>query len=107
MKAKKNIEDGWGDSAYVVSKVAVSALTIIQQRQLNEIKPSLNISVNSVHPGYVDTDMTNHTGTLTIEEGAIAPLYLAIGDHNLKGEYVWCDCKIIDWYADTVKSKLD
>jgi NAD(P)-dependent dehydrogenase (short-subunit alcohol dehydrogenase family) len=68
--AGKNVADGWGSSAYNVSKVGVSALTIIQQRQFDkDSRPG--IVVNSVHPGYVDTDMTSHKGPLTIEQGMI------------------------------------
>ena len=95
-----NKADGWGGSAYVVSKVAVSALTFIQDRKYGP----KGIFVNCVHPGYVDTDMTSHKGPLTIEQGAKGPLYLAIGDEkgqtNLKGVYMWYDCSIVDWYSE-------
>lgn len=64
-------------------------------------KPCRNISVNAVHPGYVDTDMTSHKGTLTIEEGASAPLYLALDDHGLKEKYIWHDKNVVDWYGVT------
>ena len=46
----------------------MSALTRIQQRQFDQ-DPREDLIVNSVHPGYVDTDMTNHQGPLKIEEG--------------------------------------
>lgn len=102
-KEGTNIADGWGGSAYSVSKVAVSALTFIQDR---EYGPK-GIFVNCVHPGYVDTDMTSHKGPLTIEQGAKGPLYLAIGDEkgptDLKGVYLWYDCSIVDWYSELKK----
>nr|XP_022913892.1 carbonyl reductase [NADPH] 1-like isoform X1 [Onthophagus taurus] len=88
---------GWNDSAYVVSKVGVSALTRIQQKEFNLRRGDLNVSVNSVHPGFVDTDMTDHQGVLTIEQGAEPILYLALEQHGFKGEYVWCDSKVVDW----------
>ena len=100
-KEGKNIEVGWGNSAYVVSKVGVSALTIVQQREFDKEEPNRNISANSVHPGYVDTDMTRHKGPLTIEEGARAPLYLALEPHGLKGQYVWFDSTVKNWVADS------
>lgn len=65
-------EKGWPTStmsAYEVSKVALCALTRIQQRQFDHDNERPDILVNSVHPGYVDTDMTKHTGHLTIEQG--------------------------------------
>jgi NAD(P)-dependent dehydrogenase (short-subunit alcohol dehydrogenase family) len=36
------------------------------------------IKVNSVSPGFVDTDMNGHRGTLTVEEGAAVPVRLAL-----------------------------
>ncbi|XP_050424936.1 carbonyl reductase [NADPH] 1-like [Adelges cooleyi] len=96
-----NHEDfGWPSRAYAVSKVGVSALTIIQQRQFNS---DSDIIVNSVHPGYVDTDMTSHKGPLTIDEGAVAPVYLALlpeGEKNIRGKYIWCDKTVRDWYKN-------
>ncbi|XP_075981430.1 carbonyl reductase [NADPH] 1-like [Anticarsia gemmatalis] len=84
----------WGDSSYAVSKVGVSALSNIQQRLL----ASRNIKVNSVHPGYVDTELTSHKGPLTIDEGAVAPLYLALdADDSIQGKFVWYNKEVVDW----------
>lgn len=94
-----NAENGWGNSAYVVSKVGVSALTVIQQRNFDNEPEKRDISVNSVHPGYVNTDMTSHKGPLSIEEGARAPLYLALEPHGLRGQYIWFNSTVVDWYA--------
>ena len=46
----------------------MSALTRIQQRQFDQDSRE-DLIVNCVHPGYVDTDMTQHKGPLKIEEG--------------------------------------
>lgn len=56
------------------------------------------IKVNSCHPGYVATDMSSHKGPLTTEQGAEAPLFLALeaGD-DIKGQYVWYDKTIVNW----------
>jgi carbonyl reductase 1 len=62
--------EGWPNSTYQVSKVGVSALTFIQQRAF-DADPREDLIVNAVHPGYVDTDMTGHTGPLTIEQGKL------------------------------------
>ncbi|XP_039279747.1 carbonyl reductase [NADPH] 1 isoform X2 [Nilaparvata lugens] len=99
----KSEEKGFGCSAYNVSKVAVSALTFIQQKLLlNDPRPG--IIVNCVHPGYVDTDMTSHKGPLTPDEGAEASIMLATLPENAsrpKGDYVWYDGKIYDWNSPT------
>lgn len=97
--AKNGVHEakGWGKSAYVVSKVGVSALTRIHQKNFEKERPDCKIKVNSVHPGYVDTDMTSHKGPLTIEQGASAPLYLATTNHELYGQFVWCDSTHVDW----------
>ncbi|CAH0551588.1 unnamed protein product [Brassicogethes aeneus] len=102
-KDNKNKEEGWGSSAYVVSKVGLTALTIIQQREFDAEQPNRNVMINAVHPGYVDTDMTSHKGPLTIEEGARAPLYLAL-EASLKGKYVWFDSQEVNWYGENTPS---
>ena len=91
-------EKGWGGSTYVASKVGLSALSRIQQRELLK-DDRQDISVNHVHPGYVDTDMTSHKGPLTIEEGAKSSIYCALLPVNtdIKGKYLWYDCRIVDW----------
>lgn len=79
--------------AYKVSKVAVSALTRLQQREV-----SRGISLNSLHPGFVKTDMTKTAGYLTIEEASKTPVYLALDiDQSVKGKYFWFDKTEKDW----------
>jgi len=68
---------GFPNSAYGMSKVGVTALTFVQQR-LFDADAREDIIVNACCPGYVDTDMTSHKGHLTIDEGALTPLYLAL-----------------------------
>ncbi|XP_041980423.1 carbonyl reductase [NADPH] 1-like [Aricia agestis] len=79
--------------SYRVSKVAVTALTQIQQREIGR-----NISINSIHPGFVKTDMTSNYGHLSVDEASEAPVYLALDcDQNLKGKYIWFDKSEVDW----------
>ncbi|KAJ8940430.1 hypothetical protein NQ314_010727 [Rhamnusium bicolor] len=109
MDAKENKaqQEGWGNPphcAYVISKVGASALTIIQQGLFNHEIPNRNISVNHVHPGLVKTDL-NSNGNLTIEQGARAPLYVAL-DANFKGKYVWSNCQIVDWYRQPTPASI-
>ncbi|XP_042892815.1 carbonyl reductase [NADPH] 1-like [Penaeus japonicus] len=105
-KAKEGTwkEAGWPNSTYVVSKVGVSALTRIQQRAF-DADPREDLVVNCVHPGYVGTDMTSYKGPLTIEEGAVAPSYLALLPPDIKepkGAYVWFDKQVVDWVKGPV-----
>lgn len=84
----------YGD--YKVSKVAMSALTFVQQRQFKE--EGKDISINCVHPGFVKTEMTKGMGDFTPERGARAPLYLALeAPQKLKGTFVWHDCHQVNW----------
>jgi carbonyl reductase 1 len=99
-KEDKHQAAGWPNSAYAVSKVTLSALVPIQQRAFDKQRPDDDIVVNSCHPGYVDTDMSSHKGPLTVEEGAVAPLYLALLPPNVdkpRGEFVWRDKTVVDW----------
>ncbi|KAI3710872.1 hypothetical protein L2E82_40667 [Cichorium intybus] len=74
LKANKLSENGWPltVAAYKVSKATINAYTRLLARKFH------NILVNSVHPGYVITDITSHTGHLTPKEGAKAPVMVAL-----------------------------
>ncbi|KAJ2949638.1 hypothetical protein O0L34_g15563 [Tuta absoluta] len=78
---------------YRTSKIAVCALTRVQQNEVGK-----NISVNCIHPGLVQTDMTKNTGMLTMDQAAKAPVYLALDiDQSVKGKYFWFDKQERDW----------
>lgn len=92
-------QKGWPSRTYAVSKVGISALTRIHQRAFDS-DPREDLVVNCCHPGFVDTDMSSHLGTMTIEEGAACPSYLALLPPNItepKGCYLWHDKTLVDW----------
>ncbi|XP_045501430.1 carbonyl reductase [NADPH] 1-like [Colias croceus] len=79
--------------AYRVSKVALCALTKIQQTIVGK-----NISVNSMHPGFVRTKMTNGAGDMSTDDASIIPVYLALdADQSVKGKYICSDRTEVDW----------
>ncbi|XP_023942161.2 carbonyl reductase [NADPH] 1-like [Bicyclus anynana] len=87
--------DGGTIPTYRVSKIALSAVTMVHQREFE----SKNISINSMHPGLVRTDLTSGAGFFSIEEAAETLVYLALdAPQSLKGAYVWFDKKVLDWY---------
>jgi NAD(P)-dependent dehydrogenase (short-subunit alcohol dehydrogenase family) len=59
--------------AYTSSKSAVNAITV---QFANELR-NTPIKVNAADPGYVATDLNQHRGPRTVEQGAIAPVRLA------------------------------
>lgn len=59
--------------AYNSSKSAVNALTV---QFANELR-NTPIKVNAADPGYVATDMNQHQGYRTVEQGAAVPVRLA------------------------------
>jgi NAD(P)-dependent dehydrogenase (short-subunit alcohol dehydrogenase family) len=63
-------------AAYSPSKTALNALTV---QYANELRKE-GILVNAVAPGFVDTDSNNHTGFLTVEQGAEVLVRLATLD---------------------------
>lgn len=60
-------------AAYSPSKTAVNALTVHYANELRKDR----ILVNAVAPGFVDTDSNNHTGFLTVAQGAAVLVRLA------------------------------
>lgn len=81
---------GWADSAYGCSKIGVTLMSFAQQKELDKDSRQ-DIIVNPCCPGYVDTDMTSHKGTKTIDDGADTLIYLALLPPNTtspKGEFV-------------------
>lgn len=91
----EDFADGGTLPAYRVSKVALCALTGLQQREL----AARDISVNALHPGLVRTDMTRHVGFLTPAEAAETPAWLALdAPAALRGRYVWYDRSVLDWF---------
>ncbi|MDQ0379098.1 SDR family NAD(P)-dependent oxidoreductase [Amycolatopsis thermophila] len=60
-------------AAYSPSKTALCALTV---QYANELRKD-GILVNAVAPGFVDTDSNNHTGFLTVAQGAAVVVRLA------------------------------
>lgn len=81
-------ESGYGKynfSAYSNSKTALNAFSVLLA---NELRPS-GIKVNAVCPGYTATDLNDHQGTQTLEEGAEAIVKLATaGPDSLTGAYI-------------------
>lgn len=83
---------GWSP-AYCVSKTTVNAIT----RQLSFELLSKNISVNSVCPGWVKTDMGGQGAMRPVEKGAETPVWLASeAPQSLSGKF-FRDKKEIPW----------
>ncbi|MGO4108532.1 SDR family oxidoreductase [Paenibacillus sp. YAF4_2] len=59
--------------AYMSSKTAVNALTVLFARELKDTA----IKINSADPGYTATDLNGHTGYRTVEQGASIVVKLA------------------------------
>jgi Dehydrogenases with different specificities (related to short-chain alcohol dehydrogenases) len=59
---------------YSVSKAALNCATLMYANALRKD----GIRVNAVNPGYVATDLNDHRGVLTVEQGAEAPVRLAL-----------------------------
>ena len=79
--------------AYNVSKSAVNAWTV---QLAHELKDS-SIKVNTIHPGYVQTDMNGGQGEITVPEGARTSVKLAlIDDDGPNGGYYYRD-EVLPW----------
>ena len=97
--AGDHVAKGWPDHTYAVSKIGLSALTRIQQQKFSENPDLKDVVINHIHPGYMSTDLTCHKGPLTIDQGAKSSIFAATLplDTDVKGQYIWSDCQILDW----------
>ena len=77
---EKESPEGWPSApyGYAVSKAGVIAIT--KALALEDEKSRKRVLINACCPGFVNTDMTNGNGTMTVDEGAKTPILLALGD---------------------------
>jgi NAD(P)-dependent dehydrogenase (short-subunit alcohol dehydrogenase family) len=83
---------GAGSPAYRISKAALNALSVIQSEELAADR----IRVNTIHPGWVRTDMGGPSASRSIEEGADTAVWLATEKDIPTGKYI-SERKEIDW----------
>jgi NAD(P)-dependent dehydrogenase (short-subunit alcohol dehydrogenase family) len=96
-----NVSSGYGQlhglsanvPSYCLSKLALNGVTIM----LAEALRSDRISINSMCPGWVRTDMGGSNATRSVEEGADTAVWLADeAPHELTGRF-FRDREEIDW----------
>jgi NAD(P)-dependent dehydrogenase (short-subunit alcohol dehydrogenase family) len=79
--------------AYNVSKSAVNAWTVQLAYELRDSK----VKVNTIHPGYVKTDMNAGEGEIDVPDGAKTSVALAlIDDAGPNGSYRYLD-NVLPW----------
>lgn len=96
--AKNGVErtQGWGSNAYAVSKVALNAVTFLQDREWSE----RGVVINCVNPGNLSHKEGRKTAKV-FDEGAKAILYLALeAPLSVKGNFVWSNYSVIEWNSD-------
>ncbi|XP_032888320.1 carbonyl reductase [NADPH] 1-like isoform X1 [Amblyraja radiata] len=84
-------QQGWPSTAYGVTKLGVTVLSMIHARRLSKERATDKILLNACCPGWVKTDMAGPNAPGTVEEGAVTPVYLALlpeGAEGPHGQYV-------------------
>jgi carbonyl reductase 1 len=85
VKEGTNKIEGWGNSNYGFSKLALIAYTkVLAREETNRGGGKPQVRVNCCCPGYCDTDMTSHRGTRSAADGARNAVMLAM-QHNKEG----------------------
>ncbi|KAJ8710540.1 hypothetical protein PYW08_009055 [Mythimna loreyi] len=91
---KNDFADEGKHAEHRVSKIALTALTRVLQREYAD----RNISINAVHPGHMKTEMAQGGGEVEPEQSAELVLYLILdASQKLKGTFMWHDRTLIDW----------
>ena len=78
------IEMESGSTAYRISKTAVNTVTKILSNELSDKK----ISINSICPGWVQTDMGGKNATLTVQESVDKIIHFSLGDDFPSGKFL-------------------
>lgn len=95
-----NVSSGWGSfhngldgpAAYCVSKAALNALTLTLSHEL-----PANVKVNSMDPGWTQTDMGGQSASRTPEQAAKTIVWLAtLPDDGPNGQFFY-DKKPVSW----------
>jgi NAD(P)-dependent dehydrogenase (short-subunit alcohol dehydrogenase family) len=83
--------------AYASSKTAVTMLTVQYANAFHRSAAHAHIKINTATPGYVATDLNNHTGNRTVEEGAEIVVELAtLPDDGPSGSF-FNDAGVVPW----------
>lgn len=97
-----SIHRNWGETSYSFSKLGVSALTRVLQKQADSnLVQAKGILINAGEPGNVRSKLNNYTGKEEPEVGADTATWLATLPHdvdsNPRGE-LCAMRKIMKWY---------
>jgi len=95
----KHKEEGWSNSMYGISKLALIAHSYVLARTL----APFNIAVSSMCPGYCQTDMTSQKGFKSAEEGADTIVWLATS-HKPASNGFYGERRPLDWKDPTWES---
>ncbi|CAJ1969946.1 unnamed protein product [Cylindrotheca closterium] len=83
-------EQGWPNTGYGVSKVGIIAMSKIFARKYPKMM------INTVDPGYCQTDQNDNQGFVPPERGATTPFLLATIDQHFSGVH-WYEEQAIVW----------
>jgi len=92
---KNQYEGTWPGAAYKTSKCGVIGMT--RTLALENASTGSKTLINSVCPGYVNTDMTKGRGVKTPDEGAQTPVLVALGEIDGSNGNFWYNGKITAW----------
>jgi len=95
VRAGNHKEKNWPSTGYGMAKLGVNILTKLQAAELS--KDDRNIVVNCCCPGYVATDLNQHRGVKTVEQGIETPCHLALLKENEPNGKFVSDLNVVDW----------
>lgn len=85
-------EPGGWSPVYCISKTMLNAIT----RQLDYAFKERGVSVNSINPGWVKTDMGGSGATRSVAQGAETAVWLATANEIPTGKFI-LDKQVIPW----------
>ena len=95
--AKTEKLEGWPNVAYAYAVSKAGEIASTKAIAMEAKKSGGKVLINACCPGFVNTDMTQGNGLLSVDDGAKTPVLLALGGFGGTTGGFWKEGGVIEW----------
>ena len=89
--------EGWPSAAYAYAVSKAGEIASTKAIAMEAEKSGGKVLINACCPGFVNTDMTQGNGLLSVDDGAKTPVLLALGGFGGTTGGFWKEGGVIEW----------